>query len=67
MSDLDLVLGGDEHEEPARRSRGWAAASTFALAVVAALLCVVLAALVLYGLGVGGAALWDAWWDGDFA
>ena len=62
MSELDALLGGED-DEPTPGSRGRAAVSTFALAVVAALLCVVLAAVVLYGIGVGGAALWDHWWE----
>jgi hypothetical protein len=65
VSDLDALLGEDE-EEPATGPRGRAVAGTFLVAVVAAGLCVVLLALLLYGLGTGGAALWDAWWD-DFA
>lgn len=63
--DLDRLLEEDGDADP-RRSRRGMAARTFALAVVAAMVGVVLLSLLLYGLGVGGAALWDAWWD-DFA
>ena len=63
MSDLDLLLG-DDGDEPARRSRGRAAVTTFALAVVTALIGVVLVAVLLYGAGVGAAALWEYWFGG---
>ena len=63
MSDLDALLG-DEEDEPVRRSRGRAAAGTFALAVVAAVIGVVLLAVLLYGAGVGAAALWEYWFGG---
>ncbi len=63
---LGDLFDPDDADDAPGQSRRRMAAQTFALAVVAAAVCVVLLALLLYGLGVGGAALWDAWWD-DFA
>lgn len=63
--DLDRLLDAHDGDDAPPSRRGMAA-RTFGLAVVAAMVGVVLLALLLYGVVVGGAALWEAWWD-DFA
>ncbi|MCW2681041.1 MAG: hypothetical protein JWM62_2442 [Frankiales bacterium] len=58
---LDDLLGPDD-AEPVRGARRRLAAQTFALAVVTSALGVVLLAVLLYALVVGGTAPWDRWW-----
>lgn len=51
-------------QEPERRR--WKVLQAFVLTVLATGLCALLAGLLLWGLGVGGAALWNHFWS-DFA
>ena len=63
---LDELLDAAQEDEPGRGPRARAFLLTFSVAVVTATVGLVLLSVLLYGLGIGGAAVWSEWWS-DFA